>query len=198
MNLFKSKYSAKSTQIQKQNAIGSGKLEVNDREFLSQISIMQKSRIFLQIGRGMAGKPQMLLQWLYLRSSGQEVFIPQEAIADELNISVRTVKRYVKELIRCGYIYVRWFRNPCGMNLTSGMRIAPKAWRELISIFANFTSSLKRKVKHYIDNVKRPNVGSDTMSRSIVIKGGTQLSEMTFPRNTKERTRLEVVKEIPF
>lgn len=198
MYLFKSKYSAQSTQIQKTNTIHSGKLDSNDREYLSQISIMQKSRLFLQVGKGMAGKPQMLLQWLYLRSSGQEVFISQEAIASDLNVSTRTVKRWVKELLTCGYIYVRWFRNPCGLNLTSGMRIAPKAWRELISVFAGWTTTIKKKVKHYMNALKRPKVGSDKTSHSIVIKGGARLSDMTFPTHKPDKPRISLVEEIPF
>ena len=203
MLLFKSRYAAKSTKIRTSNAISSVRLDENDLLFLKEISTQQKARLFLKVAQKERSKRTQLLQWLYLRSGGHEIKVPQAGIADDLGVSVRSIKRYVKELLEEGYINVRWFRNSDGTNSTSIMRLTAKAWRELINLFTDYKKALKTKVFSYYESLKALFGGGDTMAPSIELKEGNTKNpgecSMIFPKKTKEpKVRQNIDIDIPF
>lgn len=203
MILFKSTYTAKSIKKSLSNAISSVRLDKNDVLYLKEISTQKKARLFLKVGAKFRSQRSLILQWLYLRSGGHDVSVPQEGIAHDLDVSVRTIKRWVKELLDEGYINVRWYRNENGLNSTSTMRLTPKAWRELIGVATGWCKSIKNSVRLYMDSVKALNLGSATMSPSTELIGGVFRmhgnTPLQLPRNTPiERINPNLYVEIPF
>ena len=202
MILFKAKYTAASTSKSISNAISSVRLEENDKLFLKELSTQKKCRLFLQVGHKKNSRRSLIIQWIYLRTGGYDVTVPQEGIANDLGVSVRSIKRWVKELLDEGYINVRWSRNENGLNATSTMRITAKAWRELISIATNWCGNLKEAVRLYKESFKRKKLGGDTVALSTELKSGyfsfSSGDRLVLPKKMDVPKKKIIYHDIPF
>jgi DNA-binding MarR family transcriptional regulator len=146
-------------------------------DFNKQISKTSKKEIIAQMFPLDLGCHRELVNFLFDNKFLADIKISRDVLARKFNCHVTTITRWVSDLEKAGYLYVKRTRIRDDLNSINIYRLTSKFFREVISIYS--------KTKEAIEQAKR--YLTDYYSR-LTLKANSRRSRMT---NT-------TIKENPF